>query len=273
VLLLDCLCIDMIRRRLDTELVGFQLYLYQEVDSTHTTLGRLAEAGAREGTVVPADAQRAGRSRRGSAWFSPPGVNLYAAVLFRPRISLAEIPVFSFISSLALTDAIRAEGVAAAIKWPNDVLVGGRKVGCSVGAFTAIGDIVHWVILGVAVNLNVERSVLTQGLGPSAAGATSVSEVAGRMIDRNAFTAGYLNALQKWLDVYRMAGPTDVLRAWRERDVLAGRVVEVRGTAAPYRGRVLGANSEGQLLVEDARAVPHRVTTAEVVLLEEEELP
>lgn len=263
----DCLCVDLIRRRLETEVVGFQTYLHQEVDSTNAALRRLAEAGARAGTVVLAEAQHAGRGRRGTPWFSPPGVNLYASVLFRPAIGPSAVPVFSFITSLALSDAIWAEGVPAAIKWPNDILIEGRRVAGSFSAFATAGDLLDYVILGTGVNLNVDRRVLERGLGAAAAGTTSVREEAGRPIDRNGFTATYLNTLEKWFDVYRVSGPTGVLRAWREREALAGRWVAAHD-ATGCEGRVLGANREGQLIVQDASGEQHRVVAGEIVVRE-----
>jgi BirA family biotin operon repressor/biotin-[acetyl-CoA-carboxylase] ligase len=262
----DCLCIELIRRRLETEVVGSQVLLYQEVDSTDAVLRRLAEAGAREGTVVLAEAQQAGRGRRGTSWFSPPRVNLYASVLFRPSIGPRAVPVFSAIASLALCDAIWAEGVPAGIKWPNDILIEGRKVAGSFVTFATAGDVVDYVILGTGVNLNVDRPALEQGLGAAAAGATSVREAAARAIDRNSFTATYLNTLEKWLDLYRDSGPTHVLQAWRERDLLAGRWVTVRDEPAGCEGRVLGANHEGQLVVQDAWGEQHRVIAGEIVI-------
>jgi BirA family biotin operon repressor/biotin-[acetyl-CoA-carboxylase] ligase len=262
------LCIELIRRHLETQVVGFQIDLYQDVDSTNAVLRRRAEAGAREGTVVLAEAQHAGKGRRGTSWFSPPGLNLYASVLFRPPIGPSGVPVFSFITSLALSDAIRAEGVPATIKWPNDILIEGRKVAGSFGAFATVGDLVDYVILGTGVNLNVEPSLLEQGLGAAAPGAISVREAAGRPIDRNDFAAAYLNLLEKWLDTYRVSGPPAVLHAWRERDVLAGRWVAVQGEGERYEGRVLGANSEGQLVVQDAADTQHRVIAGEVAVLD-----
>jgi BirA family biotin operon repressor/biotin-[acetyl-CoA-carboxylase] ligase len=265
----DGLCVDLIRRQLETSIVGYQIYLYQDVDSTNATLRRLAEAGAREGTVVLAEAQHAGRGRRGTPWLSPSGLNLYASVLFRPSIAPSAVPAFSFITSLALCDAIWAEGVSAAIKWPNDILIEGRKAAGSFGTLATSGDLVEYVILGAGVNLNVDRPALEQGLGAAAAGAISVREAARRPIDRNRFTAAYLNFLEKWFDVYRVSGCSAVLQAWRERDALAGRWVGVHAEGAPrYQGRVLGANSEGQLVVQDAVDVQHRVIAAEIIILD-----
>jgi len=256
----DALCIDLIRRELDTHDVGFQTLLYQEVDSTVGALRALAEVGAPEGTVVLAEAQRAGRGRTGQPWFSPPGVNVHAAVLFRPRIARDAVPVFALVAPLAVCDAIRAQGVAAATRWPNDVLIEGRKVGAGMAASATTGARVEYVILAVGVNLNVTREALREALGAAADSVTSVHEAAGRPIDRNVFTAAFLNLLEKWVDIYRTDGPTAVLGAWRARDALVGRRVVVRSTAEIARGLALGVNVHGELVLETApgvvRAIP-----------------
>jgi BirA family biotin operon repressor/biotin-[acetyl-CoA-carboxylase] ligase len=262
------LSVELIRRDLQTSVVGFQIDLYADIDSTNAALRRLAEVGARAGTVVLAETQRAARGRDGTPWFSPPECNLYASVLLRPWLGPRAVQVFSFITSLALSDAVRAEGVPAAIKWPNDILIEGRKVAGSFGVVATAGDLVDYVILGVGVNVNVERRTLERGLGAAAAGAISLREATGRLIDRNRFTAGYLNTLEHWLDVYRVFGPSPVLEAWRKRDLLAGRWVRVRGEGPQYEGRVLGANSDGQLVVQDPWDVQHRVVAAEVTVLD-----
>src|SRR5687768_4009061 len=89
------LSIDALRSRLVTDRVGFHTYLFGEVGSTNAVLRRLAETGAADGTVVFAETQTAGRGRLGKPWFSPPGLNLYASVLFRPSIPLAAVPIFA----------------------------------------------------------------------------------------------------------------------------------------------------------------------------------
>ena len=122
------LSIEAIRRRLSSETVGRRLCLFVEVPSTNSLLSRMASAGTAEGTVVLAESQTAGVGRLGTRWFSPPRVNLYASFLLRPTITPPEVPAFSFISALAVTDAIRAEGLWGTIKWPNDVLVDRKKV-------------------------------------------------------------------------------------------------------------------------------------------------
>jgi BirA family transcriptional regulator, biotin operon repressor / biotin---[acetyl-CoA-carboxylase] ligase len=258
---------EQIRRTLATERVGFQTYLFGEVGSTNTVLRRLAETGAPDGTVVLAEMQTMGRGRLGKPWFSPPGLNLYASVLFRPMIPPTMVPVFAFIASLALTDAIWAERVPASIKWPNDVLVEGRKVAGTLAAYASAGDVVEYVILGIGVNLNVDRATLVTALGPVSALATSLREAAGRRIDRNAFAAAFLNMLEKWDNEYRTRGGDVVLAAWRDRDALAGHLVEIRG-GDPCRGRAIGVNRDGRLVVEEPTGARREILTGEIVIVD-----
>src|SRR5262249_61038303 len=123
----------------------------------------------------------------GKPWFSPPGVNLYASVLFRPSLAPADVPVFACIAALAVSDAIDAQGLHATVRWPNDILIGGRKVGGTLVHAVSRGEPVDPVILGVGVNVNVDHATLAMGLGDAAQEATSVAEAARRPVDRNKF--------------------------------------------------------------------------------------
>src|SRR5207244_7807129 len=138
----------------------------------------------------------------GQPWFSPPGVNFYASVLFRPALAAREVAGFAFVASLAVADAIEAEGLDATTKWPNDVLVDRKKVAGTLVESGTIGDRVDYVILGVGVNVNVTRADLRAALGRSEPAAGSLAEAAGREIDRNAFAAAVLNNLATWAEVY-----------------------------------------------------------------------
>lgn len=260
----NALSISGIRARLSTKVTGRQLFLFHEVESTNVTLSRLARSGAAEGTVVLAETQTAGRGRLGQPWFSPAGVNLYASALFRGPLALEEAPVFSFIAGLALADAVQAAGASPAIKWPNDVLVNGRKVAGALIECAARGKEVDYLVVGVGANLNVELDALAAALGPAATTATSLHAATGREVDRDAFAADYLNALGKWARCYREEGSAPILQAWRERDILTGRQVEIRGDGPPFVGRVAGVDSHGRLIVRDAVGECRTVTTEEI---------
>jgi BirA family biotin operon repressor/biotin-[acetyl-CoA-carboxylase] ligase len=271
----ELLAVDAIRARLTGRTIGRQLYLFGAVDSTNAKLRALARSGAAEGTAVLAEGQTAGRGRRGQPWFSPSGVNLYASVLFRPPLPPREIGVFSFIASLALSDVVRAHGVDVAIKWPNDVLVGGRKIGGALMECGMRGEAIDHVIAGVGANLNVEAGVLRAALGKSGLHATSLSAVTGREIDRNVFAAAFLNALDAWYETWRLGGAGPILHAWRDRDILTGRRVEIRGVRAaaagaaePFEARVLGIDAAGGLVVRNTLGVTQTLVSDEVRILD-----
>jgi BirA family biotin operon repressor/biotin-[acetyl-CoA-carboxylase] ligase len=264
----DMLSIEAIRRLLRTSVVGQHLYLFGEVESTNRVLCHLARARATDGTVVLAESQRHGRGRLGQPWFSPAGVNLYASVLFREPLRPRQAGLFSFIAGLALADAIRDLGLHPAIKWPNDVLVDTKKVAGSLVECAVQGETVDFLVLGVGANLNVTAGSLRDAIGEGAAGATSLSEVIGYEIDRNAFAASYLNRLEDWALCYRKSGAAPVLEAWRDRDILTGRRVAVRGPDRMYDGRVVGVNEEGQLVVQDTLGGRHVVLTEEIRALD-----
>lgn len=240
--------VGLIQRHLSGGTVGRDIRLHKTVTSTNEVLKELAKEEAPEGTVVLADEQTAGRGRLKKSWFSPPGVNVYASVLFRPAIPLREVPGFSFITSLAAADAIALEGLRPAIL--AECASSGRKV--------------DFVILGVGVNVNVAPAALRAALGEAARAAGSLGKAAGREIDRNVFPANFLNLLDKWASVFAAQGLAPVLTAWRDRDILTGRRVQVRGEGKSYDGRVLGVDREGYLVLRDPCGARRRVLTGEI---------
>jgi BirA family biotin operon repressor/biotin-[acetyl-CoA-carboxylase] ligase len=268
---LDGLDVGAIRRQFFGDAIGTHVYVFGDVASTNAALRDLADAGAQEGTVVLSESQRAGRGRLDVPWFSPPGVNLYMSVLLRPAIAPAAVSIFSFVASLALTEAIWALGVPAGVKWPNDVVIGTRKVAGARLDVGISGGRVTYVVLGMGINVNVLHKELEAGLGIRAAlDATSLREALGRPIDRNAFAASVLNQLEKWLGLYRSEGPVAVVGAWRQRDVLAGRRVSVETGDRSFTARVEGIDPSGFLVVDDEAGIRHTLVTAALRLLDEE---
>jgi BirA family biotin operon repressor/biotin-[acetyl-CoA-carboxylase] ligase len=267
---LDGLDVAAIRRQFEGEIIGTHVYVFADIGSTNAALRDLADAGAAEGTVVLSEAQRAGRGRLDVPWFSPPGVNLYMSVLLRPTIGAAGAPIFSFLASLAVTEAIWALGVPAGVKWPNDVVIGDRKVAGARLDLGIAGDRVTFVVLGIGINVNVLHAQLEAGLGAAAAAdATSLREAVGRPVDRNALAASVLNHLEKWLGLYRSAGPATVVTAWRKRDVLAGRRVTVEDAGQTFAARVVGIDPGGYLLVDDEAGTRHTLVSARLRPLDE----
>lgn len=260
----EALNVERIRRDLVAQTVGSRIHLFGEVPSTNSVLRELARAGAPEGTVVLAEGQSAGCGRLGKAWFSPAGVNLYASVLFRPPVTPGEVGIFSFIAPLALAETIQEEGAEPAIKWPNDIMLGRKKVAGVLAESRTTGDRAEFVLLGAGVNLNVEPETLRAALGPAGPSAISLRQVVGREIDRNAFAARFLTLLDEWFQIYVSSGARAILRAWRDRDITVGRRVEVREGREQFTGRAAGVNSEGHLVVQDSAGRFCRVVEGEI---------
>lgn len=259
---------QVIRREMDARIVGRHIHILDEVNSTNETLRDLAHLGAADGTVVLAESQRMGRGRLGRSWFSPPNVNLYASVLLEGELRLEDLGPVSFIASLATTDAIKDLGLMPSIKWPNDVLLNRQKVA---------GALLEWVprkrspacaLVGVGVNLNVGLAVLREALGADAIYATSVAAELGRPVDRSRFAASFLTHLDGWWGRYRLEGRRPLVSAWRDRDILTGRRVELRGVGTSAEGRTLGIEDDGRLIVRTASGDRHVVFAEDIRVLD-----
>jgi BirA family biotin operon repressor/biotin-[acetyl-CoA-carboxylase] ligase len=229
------------------------------VDSTQAVAFALAADGAADGTVVVADSQAAGRGRRGRPWLDEPGASLLASVVLRPRLPPARLPGLSLAAAVATAEALtRAAGLSPRLKWPNDILVGGRKIGgilleSRLGLDPAPGGIT--VVLGVGINLG-------QRLFPAELRdrATSAWLVTGRPVDRDVVLAAFLDALGDWRRRLEYRGFAPVRARWRELADTLGRTVTVDGVT----GVAVDIDIDGVLLVNDAEGRCHRVVAGDV---------
>ena len=212
-----------LRKCLNTRVIGRELQYWPEVDSTNAMALRLAAEWAVEGTVVLAEAQRKGRGRAGKSWYSPPGLNLYLSVILRPAVEVQKAALLTLISSLAIADAIEAEGGQAHVKWPNDVLLAGRKVAGVLAELRSLGERVETLVLGIGVNVNVGQDRLDHALGQTAWGATSLTEVLGRKIDRVAFAVTLFTSLERRYDRFRASEGKAIVQEWKARSCLGQR--------------------------------------------------
>ena len=245
---MDTLIADAVKHAAQVRLLGREVHVWETVDSTNAALSRLAKEGAPEGTIVLADQQTAGRGRVGKPWFSPPGVNLHLSVLLKPALALHDARFFTFIGSLAVADALEAYGAKAQVKWPNDVLVDDKKIAGVLTDVQVHGGRVEYAVLGIGVNLNIDRPDMDRLYGEAAPGATSLREAVGRTADRNAFAARLLEFLEQRYFAFREHGKRPLLREWRHRSFL-GRRVTVREEDIHVEGIAMDLDEEGCLLV------------------------
>jgi BirA family biotin operon repressor/biotin-[acetyl-CoA-carboxylase] ligase len=252
-----------LRPLLNTHDLGQVIHAYGELSSTSDRAKELADEGASHGEVVIAEAQTAGRGRRGRAWSSPPGRNLYFSVVLRPELPPMRAAELTLVASLAVCDALRQAGVAAGIKWPNDLLVAGRKIAGILTELAAEPDRVQWVVLGVGVNVNAGPDDFPAELRDDA---TSILIERGQPAPRALFAAACLTALEAWLDTHGENGFAPIREAWRQRSVTLGRSVVVRADGREIRGTATDIDDRGALLVATA-AGEERIIAGDVQLL------
>ena len=252
-----------LRPLLNTHDLGQTLHWYEELGSTSDRAKELADEGADPGTVVVAETQTAGRGRRGRVWASPPRRNLYFSVILRPELPPARAPELTLVASVALCDALRQAGVQAGIKWPNDLLVSGRKIAGILTELAAEPDRVHWVVVGAGVNVNARAEDFPEELR---AAATSVLLERGQAAPRALFAAACFTALEEWLDRHAEDGFGPVRDAWRERSVTLGREVIVEADGREIAGNAEDIDESGALLVR-SRAGVERILSGDVTLL------
>lgn len=252
-----------IARLLATSRVGREIRYFERIGSTNTEAVALARQGAGEGSVVIAEAQSRGRGRMGREWFSPAGVNLYASIVLRPAVPPAVAPQLSLVAGLAVARALEAHGVAAiAIKWPNDVLAGGKKIAGVLTETEAEADRVRWVVLGVGVNLNCLQTRFPAHLRKIA---TSVRICTGRKVDRCQFTAHLFAEIETLYDRFLESGFAELKAEFEARSSLTGQEVAVESGGRRILGRALGVDEAGALVVQTAGG-KDRIVAGDVTL-------
>jgi BirA family transcriptional regulator, biotin operon repressor / biotin---[acetyl-CoA-carboxylase] ligase len=213
---------------------GRRIVRLAEVDSTQAVAFALAGEGAVDGTVVVADFQRDGRGRRGRSWLAPPGTSLLASTIIRSRLPAHALPLYSFVAALAVADALESIApIEARLRWPNDVLVGGRKIAgillesrldprASRGLPEEPGESI--VVIGTGIN--IRQPSFPDGLRTAA---TSLRVETGRDIDRERLLAALLDGLDRWRMRLEREGFGSIRARWLERSATIGRRVCFEG--------------------------------------------
>ena len=224
--------------------VEFRLVEMDAVDSTNEEAKRLACAGAADGTIVWAQRQTAGKGRRGRTWTSEPG-NLYASLVLRPDCAPLQAVQITFVAALAVRDMLTIflnDSDAIACKWPNDVLVGGRKMsGILLESSTVGSGMVDWLVLGIGVNLRHHPDIA--GRHP----ATDLYAEGGGEVDPASalekLTLAFAGRREEWLQ----GGFEAVRNAWLKHAYGLGRTAHIKLQSANHSGLFIGIDESGAL--------------------------
>lgn len=262
----DSLAPERIRSNLCTRLLGREIIYLPCVGSTSDIAWRLAQIGAREGILVLAEEQVAGRGRRGRSWQAPYGSSLLVSLLLRP-IFLPPRRAFlvTALAGLAVAQAIAGEtGLAPRLKWPNDVMLGERKVCGILVDLEGEADRLSWAVVGWGLNVNVDfrgDDLATQ--------ATSLAMEAGRPFLRLPLLQACLERMEAGYEALQVGREEEVWAAWHAALVTLGRPVQVLAPEGTFRGLALDVDPDGALLVRRDDGTVARVLAGDVSLSDE----
>lgn len=236
-----------VKKKLKSKILGKEVLSYRSLGSTNQLAFRLAEAGVGEGTLIVADEQTQGRGRMGRSWHSPPGLGLWTSVILRPNIPPFKAPGLSICAGLALAQTIRKlTGLDARIKWPNDCLINGLKVGGILLELSAELDRTNFVIAGIGVNVNHLPKDFPEKLSGRA---TSVRIEWGEEISRLKLLTSFLQRFESVYLDFKKKGLSPQRQLIKKFSSLLGKKVAVRFGRGRIEGLAQDIDDNGSLVI------------------------
>lgn len=233
--------------RMDTKWAGHPVTCYDVLGSTNLQAKLDAENGAGQGALVVADMQTAGRGRRGRSWSSPPGTNVYFTLILRPHLAPDKASMVTLVMGLAVAEGIRRIcGLDALIKWPNDIVVNGRKVCGMLAEMSVERDFIHYVVIGVGINVGFQE--FPEEIANMA---TCLQEECGREVPRAELLANVMKAFEEYYENFQERGNlSGLMEQYNSLLVNRDREVRVLDPKGEFQGIARGVNELGELLVE-----------------------
>jgi len=252
-----------------TDRIGGTILVKDVTESTNDDLWELGRQGAEEGTVVIAEMQKAGKGRRGRQWVSPANRNLYMSVLLRPPFPPSDAAMVTLMAGVVLCEALQEVfPLRPEIKWPNDVLLEGSKAAGILAEMEAEQEGIHFLVLGIGVNLNMSRDMFPEDLRYPA---TSVQLVLGRPVERLPFVRSLLEHLDRGYQQLLLDRGASVLRDWDRYCAHPEERLEVSTAKGSLHGRFQGLDEEGSMILETSPGRIEKIRAGDVVRVFREE--
>ena len=231
----------------NTQWAGCEIYCFDSIDSTNTKAKELAEAGHPSGTLVVADQQTLGRGRRGRSWESPAGTGIFMTLMLKPDINPNNASMLTLVAAMATARAItEVTGEAAQIKWPNDIVMNGKKVVGILTEMSAQFDYINHIVVGIGIN--VHNKEFPEEIAKTA---SSLLLECGHRIHRASLIEVFLEEFERLYAVYLET--EDMSGLQKEYDSLLvnrGRQVRVLDPKEPFEGKAMGITKKGELIVD-----------------------
>jgi BirA family biotin operon repressor/biotin-[acetyl-CoA-carboxylase] ligase len=258
--------LEKFQESLHTKRLGRELFFSRKVKSTSDWAKKLAKIGAEEGTVTVAETQIAGRGRLGREWDSPRG-GLWFSVVLQPKLEVGEAAKLVFVASLAVAEVLHEKyGLRTETKWPNDVLVKGKKICGIIAEMNTKGGRVNYVILGIGVNANFRPNDVLPDLVKIHA--TSIMKEFGKKICLESLFKELLEKIEMIYEEYLEAGFAPLLEHWKKYAEFLGRMVMVKDREESLNGLALDVDIDGALILKLEDKTRRRILVGDLVFAE-----
>ncbi len=242
-------------------LIGNRVVYFEETDSTNTRAKALAEEGAPEGTLVVAEKQNAGKGRRGRGWSSPPGSGIWMSVILRPDMEPSRASMLTLVAALGVSEGIsRVTGIMPGIKWPNDLVLSGKKICGILTEMTTELDSIQYVVIGMGINVNTDEfptEIRDR--------ASSLYLESGRTWKRGSLIGAMAHAMGEYYEEFLKVKDLSLLKEEYEKGLVnLNRRVTVLAREGAWDGICRGIDSQGELLVERENGDVRQVLSGEV---------
>lgn len=240
--------VDRIQSQLKTSRIGREMTYLEQTDSTQNLARQLSASGIPEGHICIAETQTAGRGRMGRQWHSPQGKGLWFSIVLRPTIPLRDMSHLTLLTAVALCESIReVTALPVGIKWPNDLLLGGKKVSGILLETIAEDDRVQSVICGIGVSVNLSASDYPEALSSIA---QSLAMAGGQDYDREQLLVAFCNHFESTYDTYMAQGFATIRARWEANSVTLNKTIEVQQLNRTLVGHAIGIDDQGALLLQ-----------------------
>ncbi len=240
------------------------IYYYQAVDSTNLTARLLAEEGAPNYSIVVAEEQKNGRGRLGRSWFSPKANGLWFSILLRPRMLIpTQAAPVTLVAAAVLANQINNQyGLPMKVKWPNDLLIRGKKAGGILTELKGELDQIEYLIIGIGLNINQQEQDFPKGLRKVA---TSLHIESGKLFNRTDLLLSFRDNLVKAFNLFLNEGFVPFYMPWKKYNITLGQRVTLSWQGGLLQGKALHLTKEGALQIQDNRGEIHTINYGELI--------
>lgn len=238
---------EFLKQSLAGKLIGHPLYYYEEIGSTNDEAFRLARQGVPEGTVLVAESQSAGKGRMQRVWHSPAGANIYTSIILRPTFEPSRATQISIAAGVAVAETLGGYCPGnVSLKWPNDVLVAGRKICGILAQMKLSGNTIDFVVVGIGINVNMKREDFPPDIKDIA---TSLAVETGGETSRMELIIELYENTAKWYRELKRNGFEGIRETWLNWSSMTGRQVSVLCHGETLTGRAVGLDDDGALML------------------------